>query len=209
VTPHQPSFVTHRHAPPRSLVVLIASLALMAVAPPSVTESQRPVGPLAFADSTTIAVLDVALFNKRANEIESADTVHAAKATAVEYQVMSQRRGIRLADSSRVRAAAMTREATALAGGIPCNVSVSCARFVGSRLGAEWAVMSKVSKTSDLIWVFSGQLIRVRDGEMPIDDTFELKGDPETMVPRGVRNFAQRVAERAVATGGESVARPR
>ena len=202
------SFVAHRHAR-RSLAVLTASLALMAMAPPVVTEAERPVDTLAFADSTMVAVLDVALFNKRANEIEAADTVHAAKATAVEYQVMSQRRGIRLADSSRVRAAATTPEATAIAGGIPCNVSVSCARFVGSRLGAEWVVMSKVSKTSDLIWVFSGQLIRVRDGEMPIDDTFELKGDPDTMVPRGVHNFAQRVAERAVSSGGESLARPR
>src|SRR5689334_4846093 len=115
----------------------------MAMAPPVVSEAERPLGTPAFSDSTTIAVLDVALFNKRANEIESADTVHAAKATAVEYQAISQQRGIRLADSNRVRAAARTPEATAIAGGIPCNVSVSCARFVGSRLGAEWVVMSK------------------------------------------------------------------
>lgn len=56
--------------------------------------------------------------------------------------------------------------------------------------------MGKLSKTSNLIWVLTGQLIDVRAGDVIIDDSYELKGDAEKMVPAAARIFADRVARR-------------
>ena len=61
-------------------------------------------------------------------------------------------------------------------------------------LGARWVVMAKVSKTSNLIWLLTGQLINAATGEIVLDDSIELKGDPEPMIRAGVRNFAVRAA---------------
>ena len=61
--------------------------------------------------------------------------------------------------------------------------------------------MTKVSKTSNLIWLLSAQLIRVSTGDIVLDDSTELKGDPGPMVRIGVRSFADRVT-RAVKAGG-------
>ncbi len=82
-------------------------------------------------------------------------------------------------------------------------MKVSCARAVARRLGARWVVLTKVSKTSNLIWVLSAQLIRVETGEIILDDSTELKGEPDGMVRIGVRQFADRVA-RTVANGGHA-----
>jgi hypothetical protein len=73
-------------------------------------------------------------------------------------------------------------------------VIVACARAVGRGVDAEWVVMAKVSKTSNLIWLLTGQLIDVATGEIVLDDSSELKGDPEPMIRAGVRIFAERVA---------------
>ena len=54
--------------------------------------------------------------------------------------------------------------------------------------------MAKVSKTSNLIWLLTGQLINVGSGKIVLDDSTELKGDPEPMIRAGVRIFAERVA---------------
>jgi hypothetical protein len=96
---------------------------------------------------------------------------------------------------------ALSPAAHELTGGIPCNVKVSCAREVARRAGAPWVVLAKVSKTSNLIWLLTAQLVRVSSGEIILDDSTELKGDPATMVPVGARNFADRVA-RTVRRGG-------
>ena len=39
-------------------------------------------------------------------------------------------------------------------------------------------VIAKVSKTSNLIWLFTGQLIHAGTGEIVLDDSTELKGRP-------------------------------
>jgi hypothetical protein len=88
-----------------------------------------------------------------------------------------------------------------LTGGIPCNVKVACAVALAKRQGAIWVVMSKVSKTSNLIWLLSAQLIRVSNSEIILDDSTELKGEPEAMVRIGMRQFADRVI-RTVRSGG-------
>jgi hypothetical protein len=67
---------------------------------------------------------------------------------------------------------------------------------VGRDLHADWVVMAKVSKTSNLIWLLTGQLIDVDSGEIVMDDSTELKGDPDVMIRAGVRIFAERVARR-------------
>jgi hypothetical protein len=61
--------------------------------------------------------------------------------------------------------------------------------------------MAKVSKTSNLIWLLSAQLVHVPSGTIVLDDSTELKGDPATMVRVGARIFAERVA-RTVRAGG-------
>jgi hypothetical protein len=68
-------------------------------------------------------------------------------------------------------------------------------------LGAQWAVIAKVSKTSNLIWLFTGQLIHVPSGRIALDDSTELKGETAAMVRAGSRIFAERVA-RTVRGGG-------
>jgi hypothetical protein len=67
--------------------------------------------------------------------------------------------------------------------------------------------MTKVSKTSNLIWLLSAQLIRVETGAIVLDDSTELKGSPTGMVPVGVRQFADRVA-RTVRAGGHATNYP-
>jgi hypothetical protein len=61
--------------------------------------------------------------------------------------------------------------------------------------------MAKVSKTSNLIWLFTGQLVHVPDGRIVLDDSTELKGEPAGMVRAGTRIFAERVT-RTVRAGG-------
>jgi hypothetical protein len=61
--------------------------------------------------------------------------------------------------------------------------------------------MGKVSKTSNLIWLFTGQLIYAPTGEIVLDDSTELKGEPQAMIRAGSRIFAERVA-RTVRAGG-------
>ena len=80
-------------------------------------------------------------------------------------------------------------------------MKLSCAREVARGVNAPWVVLAKVSKTSNLIWLLTAQLVRVSTGEIILDDSTELKGDPATMVPVGARNFADRVA-RTVRRGG-------
>lgn len=144
-----------------------------------------------------VAMLDVALYNKDANLKEATDTARAAQATGVLRAALVSAPGIQLVDSSIVAAAEASSAVLAAAAGRPCNVIVACARAVGHTTGATWVVMAKVSKTSNLIWLLSGQLINVATGEIVLDDSTELKGNPETMVPAGVRIFAGRAARRA------------
>jgi hypothetical protein len=80
-------------------------------------------------------------------------------------------------------------------------VKVACALMVARAQHARWVVMTKVSKTSNLIWVLSAQLIRVENGAIILDDSTELKGDPDVMIRVGMRIFADRVV-RTVHDGG-------
>jgi Protein of unknown function (DUF2380) len=144
-----------------------------------------------------IAMLDVALYNVNANLKEATDSARARDATERLRVDLDTAHGIELVDSARVAVAISSPAAAEAATGRPCGGVVACALAVGRATGAEWVVMAKVSKTSNLIWLLTGQLINVATGEIVIDDSMELKGDPERMVPAGTNIFASRVARRA------------
>ena len=148
-----------------------------------------------------LAAFEVALYNAQANVQEPTDADKAALATSVLRATLAKLLSTQLADSSAVRAAAKSDSALALSGGQTCNVVVACARAVGRAVGARWVVLAKVSKTSNLIWLLTGQLVHVSSGTIILDDSTELKGEPDAMVRAGTRIFAERVA-RTVRAGG-------
>ena len=148
-----------------------------------------------------VAALDVALYNAQANVQEPTDSAKAQLATEVLHGTLARLLEDQLADSARVATAGRAPAARAAAGGYGCNVIVACARAVAKAVDAPWVVLAKVSKTSNLIWLLTAQLVHAPTGTVILDDSTELKGEPETMVRKGIRIFAERVA-RTVRAGG-------
>jgi TolB-like protein len=146
-----------------------------------------------------VAMLDLAFYGKRANDLFPGDTAMADTATAVMRKELANQPGIAFVDSASVAKAVAGPTAMAVVQDRPCNVVVACARAVGQELGTKWVVMGKISKTSDLIWIFSGELIDVASGKLVLDDSYELKGIASDMVPKGAEVFARRVAKRVTA----------
>jgi len=145
-----------------------------------------------------VVIMNASFYGKSANSIEPGDSATAAAATTRIWQIIREANTVTLVDSTRMAALASETEAT----GRACNTSIDCARRVGTAAGARWVVMTKVSKTSNLIWYFTGQVIDVADGKILMDDEFELKGQRDEMVPLGARALARRVlrvTERATA----------
>jgi hypothetical protein len=153
------------------------------------------------APSALVAVLPVALYNAQANLQEASDAAQAALSSEILTGKLQELLGGQMIAAERVAAAAASSAAQATTGKQACNVIVACARQVGKMVGAPWVVMAKVSKTSNLIWLFTGQLIHAPTGEIILDDSTELKGETEAMVRAGSRIFAERVA-RTVRRGG-------
>ena len=143
-----------------------------------------------------VVMLDLAFYGKRANDLMPNDSAMAMTATGVMRAGLTNKPGITFVDSATVAKTASGAKATALVQDVPCNVVVACAREVGRELGADWVVMGKISKTSDLIWIFSGELINVASGKLVLDDSYELKGIASDMVPKGAEVFARRVAKK-------------
>lgn len=148
-----------------------------------------------------VAALDVALYNAQANVQEPSDSAKATLATEVLHVTLRRLLPAQTADSGAVRTAARSDSAQAITGGQPCNVIVACARWVAGEVRAPWVVLAKVSKTSNLIWLLTAQLVHAPSGRIVLDDSTELKGEPEAMVRAGARIFAERVA-RTVRAGG-------
>lgn len=157
-------------------------------------------GPIESPDAP-VAVLAAALYNDQANRREASDSAKSTIATDRLRGRLDSALAGQVVPSARVDALATSDAARRLAGGVGCNVRVACARAVAAWAGARWVVLAKVSKTSNLIWLLSAQLIHVPSGEIVLDDSTELKGEPETMIRVGVRSFADRVA-RTVRAGG-------
>ena len=171
----------------RNVIVLVFALVL----PAGARAQGVPSGPLERPDAS-VAVLSVALYNAQANLQEATDTARAVLATEVLHAKLAE-----LLPGQMVQGAADS----AAARGPACHAVVACAREVAKGAGARWVVLAKVSKTSNLIWLFTGQLVQVSSGRIILDDSTELKGEPEAMVRAGTRIFAERVA-RTVKAGG-------
>jgi hypothetical protein len=148
-----------------------------------------------------VAALDVALYNAQANVQESTDPEKARLGTRTLHSTLARLLGGQLVASDSVRAAVDSVGNRMLGGSRACNVVVACARAVARAVGAPWVVLSKVSKTSNLIWLLTAQLVHAPSGSIILDDSTELKGEPEAMVKAGVRIFAERVT-RTVRAGG-------
>ncbi len=143
-----------------------------------------------------VVMLDLAFYGKRANDLMPNDSAMAMTATGIMRAGLTNKPGIIFVDSATVAKTVSGSKAMALVQDVPCNVVVACAREVGKELGADWVVMGKISKTSDLIWIFSGELINVASGKLVLDDSYELKGVASDMVPKGAEVFARRVAKK-------------
>jgi hypothetical protein len=161
--------------------VLAATVPLAAAAAPAAAQSK-------------VALLPVALYTAGANVQEASDSLARVVADSVLAARLDSLLPGRVASGDAVRRAIASPAAVEAAGGKRCAVIVACAREVGRAVGAAWVVMAKVSKTSNLIWLFTGDLVDVASGTLELDDTTELKGDPVRMTRAGTAIFADRVA---------------
>jgi len=162
----------------------------------AVSGAEAQSGSMSAKGQVKVAMLNLAFYGKRANELLPNDSAMAMAATAVMRAGLTNKPGIVFVDSVTVASTVKGPKAMAVVQDVPCNVVVACAREVGKELGADWVVMGKISKTSDLIWVFSGELIDVASGKLVLDDSYELKGIASDMVPKGAEVFARRVAKK-------------
>jgi Protein of unknown function (DUF2380) len=186
---------------PLRIPVGVSSLLVGFLMGPAATGAQTSQNLVREPADAKVAVLDVAMYNAQANLQEPTDSAKAALATAVLDSTLGALLGPQLVAPEAVAAAEASPQALEAGAGAACNVRVTCARLVGHEVGAPWVVMAKVSKTSNLIWLLTGQLIHVATGDIILDDSTELKGDPDPMVRAGTRIFAERVA-RTVRAGG-------
>ena len=180
----------------RSLWLLAYVLCGGAAAPASL-------GAQSAAPRPTVLLVDMTFYGVKANSIEPGDSATAQVSTARMRSVLRDADVFVLVDSARAAAAIASADLP----GLPCNATLACALTVGQKVGARWVVTGKVSKTSNLIWFLSGQLIDVASGRLVLDDEFELKGARDDMVPRGAASLARRIV-RAAARELGTVAEP-
>jgi hypothetical protein len=189
----------------RSICSLRSALGLAlvpALLVPAVGAAQQQFRTQAVAPADArVLLLPAAMYNAQANLMESTDSAKAVVATVTLDSTLGRLLGPQVVSGDSAAAALARSEVMRVAGTQPCNVLVACARAAAKAAGSPWVVMTKVSKTSNLIWLFTGQLIYAPTGEVVLDDSTELKGEPERMVRIGTRIFAERVA-RAVRAGG-------
>jgi hypothetical protein len=158
--------------------------------------------PIAAQPSKRPALLlaDLVFNGTAANAILPGDTAIAQVATVRLRADLGQSSTFALVDSSPA--------AAALGGGdrprAQCTASVQCVRAAAQKAGARWAVTGTVTKVSNLIWYLSAQLIDVASGRLVLDDSFELKGPRDEMIPRGATSFARRIEKAAAREAGES-----
>src|SRR5437660_80445 len=86
---------------------------------------------------------------------------------------------------------AATAVAAAEADGNACDNA--CALGVARRLGAGWVAKGTISNLSNLVWLFSAELLDATTGQLVLGDSYEIKGEAARMAPVGAHRFAQRV----------------
>src|SRR5207302_791050 len=70
-----------------------------------------------------------------------------------------------------------------------------CALGVARRLGAGWVAKGTISNLSNLVWLFSAELLDATTGQLVLGDSYEIKGEAARMAPVGAHRFAQRVEQ--------------
>jgi len=141
-----------------------------------------------------IAVLNLRFDGEHANVLQAGDTAVVAAATGALRSALQASDRVAMIDSARLAAAVAAREAD----GNPCDNA--CGLAVARELGAPWLALGRITKTSNLVWVFVAELLDVAGGKAVLTDSYELKGDATRMAPAGARVFAQRI-ERALEPG--------
>jgi|GEM_PF-1184845 len=136
----------------------------------------------------TLASYPVAFYGKGANSLEKNDPQVAGTTDSILRSDLQASGRFRLIPPEQLsRALSDTGKA-----GVDC-VSLDCRRTISRKLGAAWMVTTKLSKTSNLIWYLSGQLVDVRSGRRLLDDEFELKGIAEDIAKGGAHSLARRI----------------
>ncbi|MFL5512453.1 MAG: pentapeptide repeat-containing protein [Gemmatimonadales bacterium] len=130
----------------------------------------------------------VAFYGKGANSLEKDDPQVAAMTDSILRSDLQASGRFRLIPPEQLSRAL----SDTVRSGAEC-VSLECRRAVSRKLGAEWMVTTKLSKTSNLIWYLSGQLSDVRSGRRLLDDEFELKGIAEDIAKGGAHSLARRI----------------
>jgi TolB-like protein len=138
-----------------------------------------------------IIVFDLRFDGAHANVLEPGDTAVVRAATSRLLETLRAFAGVTVADSARVAAAVAAEQAD----GDRCDNP--CALRVGHQLGARWIAAGTLTKTSNLVWVFTAELLEVESGKALLADGYEIKGDATRMAPAGAHVFAQRV-EKAI-----------
>lgn len=170
----------------RCSALLVSTLSIagtLASHPIAAQSSKRP----------SLLLADFVFNGAAANAIQPGDTAIAQVATERLRADLGQSGTFTLVDSSQ-SAAALGAEDLPRA---QCNASVQCARAAAQKTGARWAVTGTVTKVSNLIWYLSAQLIDVASGRPVLDDSFELKGPRDEIIPRGATSFARRIEKAA------------
>jgi uncharacterized protein YjbI with pentapeptide repeats len=139
-----------------------------------------------------LALYEVAFYGKGANSLERNDPQVAVMTDSILRSDLQK--------SGRFRLIPADRLSQALAGtvksGAEC-LSLACRQAVSKKLGATWMATAKLSKTSNLIWYLSGQLVAVPSGRRLLDDEFELKGVAEDIAKGGAHSLARRIVTAA------------
>ena len=138
-------------------------------------------------------VADLVFNGASANAIQPGDTAIAQVATERLRADLAQSNTFVLVDSSSAREALGTADLPRA----QCSASKDCVRTVAQKVGARWVVTGTVTKISNLIWYLSAQLIDVASARLLLDDSFELKGPRDEIVPRGATSFARRIEKAA------------
>ncbi|HEX5832103.1 MAG TPA: DUF2380 domain-containing protein [Gemmatimonadaceae bacterium] len=141
----------------------------------------------------TILVADFVFDGTNANSIQPGDSAMTRVAATGVRDALRADSAVALVDSARAAAALARGDLP----GVSCGATVECVRRAGTQAGAQWVVVGKVSKISNLIWYLSGQLIDVASGKPVLSESLELKGAREDLIPRGAASFARRAARAA------------
>ncbi len=139
-----------------------------------------------------LALYPVAFYGKGANSLEKTDPQVAVMTDSILRSDLEKSGRFRLLPAERLSQAL----SDTVKSGAEC-VSLACRQAVSKKLGAAWMVTAKLSKTSNLIWYLSGQLVHVPTGRRLLDDEFELKGIAEDIAKGGARSLSRRIVTAA------------